>query len=241
MKHEEHLYSILNKGKIPGILAKILYAEFSFKPGRKRGTKRAAVAHIQENHEESNALQSVSTRAMFNSPPEKRIEASLLRVQSANEIVLLPLEEDGPKPGQKSRSITTSCGTPGTIAKKDKFYIYNDSDLDNKYRGVVDCANPVSLRKQRKKVETCPLPSFASSFKSCSYAKEEIKESCIVWAIDSNAETAKEDGSMVQFAFAEYTLSIIRQMNTLAPFRPLCVGINLPIPSKFSCTPQKQC
>ena len=120
-------------------------------------------------------------------------------MQSANEIVLLAQEEDGPKSGQKSRAIGTSYGILSYPAKKDKFYIYNDSDLDEKYKGVVDCSNPVSLRKQRKR--PAELPAFYTVFD-----QERGAEQCESMKKVKQFESESPSPS---FNFADYSFGIL--------------------------------
>ncbi len=211
-KHEEHLYSMLMKTRVPGILAKILHAECSAREGRKRALRKfpSSICGCGPP-EETNPLQSVSTRAVANSP----VEGCFSRIQSANEIVLVSQDEDGPRFGQRSHG--TCCASYGVLdppTKKDKFYIYADNDLDNKYKEEVDCTNPVSLRRQRKR---SGLPSFRSTFTPVTSRKA---SEC--------ANRLGESAPAVAFNFVVYSTRIVTRRVGELPKREN--SLELPVP-----------
>ncbi len=133
-KHEEHLYSVLDKSRVPALLEKVLQAEFNPRVARKRPlTKKAST---------------------FCCAPCEEINMNQLRAPA------IPLSE-GPTEACISRSQSAATlYKEASSAKKDKFYIYTVDDLDEKYKEVVECSSPVSLRKPRKKT----LPSFEAAF-----------------------------------------------------------------------------
>jgi len=191
------------------------------------------IEHTKTGIEENKQFQSISTRTALDSPPERFKENPISRVQSANEIILLSMEEDGPKPNQKTRAITTNMDSNlGIMPKKDKFYIYVDSDLDDKYKGIVNCGNPVALRKQRRKI-AC-LPGFAETFKGTQILKENIKENNILQNSNELNEL-KENMNIPKFNFEEYMPLILGNFCANTYFGPQKRSLNLtlPIPEAF--------
>ncbi len=100
------------------------------------------------------------------------------RVYSAPQMVLVQAEEEGPKEGQVSRAVGVREDMLLPASRKEVFYVYPESSLDEEYKNKINYDDPVELRtKLRSPNETpelktplpslrmaLPLPTFCQSF-----------------------------------------------------------------------------
>ena len=73
----------------------------------------------------------------------QQITAAFPRIESTEQMTLFEVEE-GPCNGQISRGIFTNIES--IVQKKEVFFIFDEIELENKYKNEIDYSNPVWLR-----------------------------------------------------------------------------------------------
>ncbi len=133
VKRERYLTKLLSHSKVVKMVALIVGEESVTSSDKKSPEPTAPIV-------DSSTLISVPVR-----PEAETQHKAFPRITSANQMVLFPAEEDGPKPGQVSCAVATDpLSFP--FSRKDVFYVYSESNPEEEYKGKVDYANPVLLR-----------------------------------------------------------------------------------------------
>lgn len=102
---------------------------------------------------------STNMSAQVRSEPEAK-HKDFPRVTSANQMVLFPVEEEGPKIGQISRAVATDpLSFP--FSRKDIFYVYSETNPEEEYKGKVDYTNLVLLRAKLSSQAVESLPAVS--------------------------------------------------------------------------------
>jgi len=137
MKKENYLQKCLNSEQISKIISQILSTE----------TWSSKIEEKPENLQV--ASQEISTAFCTNpnyGTPQKL--GNLVRTQTIEQFIIFPSEEDGPKFLQTTRATMTE--NMETTSKKDVFFIYEEENLDEKYREKIDYKDPIILKGKNK-------------------------------------------------------------------------------------------
>ncbi len=148
IKRERFMARVLTRYKVGKILAKIMESET-------RGEAK------KPSKEKSRAHPEASTAVATQQPTElpSGMHKVFPRVTSALQMVLMPLEEEGPKEGQVSRGILTdSFELPPT--KRDIFFVRSETNPEELYRDKVDYSNLVAFRAKVRPGAESKLPGL---------------------------------------------------------------------------------
>ena len=133
IEKERFLLQFLSQLKVKKLMASIVKAELEVKK---------ELPDIQKAASEARTLGS------FSKPnPLSNSHKSLPRVESAGEMLLFELEEEGPYPGQISRGILVNMDM--IVHKRPIFFVLADTNLEEEYKQQLDYSNPVLLRNRQ--------------------------------------------------------------------------------------------
>lgn len=137
IEKEKLLVQFLSQFKVKNLMANIVKAELEVK---------------KENQDTQKAISEAPTLGSFSKPnPLSNIHKSLPRVESAGEMLLFELEEEGPYAGQMTRGVSANMDM--ITYKRPIFFISVESDLEEEYKQQIDYSNPVLLRNKQR-IET---------------------------------------------------------------------------------------
>jgi len=133
IEKERFLVRFLSQLKVKNLTASIVKAELEVK---------------KEPPDIQKAISEARTLGSFSKPnPLSNSHKSLPRVESAGEILLFELEEEGPYPGQISRGISANMDI--VLHKRPIFFVSVDTNLEEEYKQQLDYSNPVLLRNRQ--------------------------------------------------------------------------------------------
>ncbi len=150
IKRERYLSKLLSESKVAKLLSQVLSSELLILQKAKALEEPAPLTPPVGLSEASTFMATVQPSDVASPAPK-----GLPRVVSAGQMVLFPLEEDGPKPGQVSRAVSAcmDAGVSG-LPKKDIFYVYCEDNPEEEYKGKIDYDNPVLLRAKLEEKPT---------------------------------------------------------------------------------------
>jgi len=192
IKRERYLSKCLTQSKVARIISRIMEDELIAIANDVKCTKQS---------EPQSPIAEVST-AIATSPPsgaESPPTKTFPRITSANQMVLFPNEEEGPRPGQVTRAVATEYSY-FPVSKKDIFYVYSEINPEEEYRDRVDYANPVVLRAKTSIRETEGAPIAKLPLISALASKS---------AFAPPTQFAHSEPQEATLFFTEYSLKII--------------------------------
>lgn len=167
IEKEKSLVQFLNQFKVKNLMSNIIKTELALKKGQDMPIS------------ETPTLGSISKINTLQSSLHK----ALSRVESAGDMMLFGLDEDGPCAGQMSRGVTANMDQ--VVQKRPIFFVVIETDVEEEYKQRLDYSNPILLRNKQqivnqeqivKELQEKPQPSLMS-FNFREYGKKILANS----------------------------------------------------------------